>query len=292
MAAILQHLGLSSWRLAISPPTQVLDDLAIEVAARMGWPEGGASGMRAWLGLPDSGRSSRHYDLATVQSDLPPRQTHRSLVIATDYRSGSTLLAEGLAGAGGYGIPLEYLQRGAMERKFARFAAASQNGYLSSVMSRRTSPTGVFGIKLFWPEASAIYELPDPTIIWLRRGDVIAQAVSTWTALVTGVWRTSSSSEDDVPYDRARLIALVGMHWHHDTSWQRALAGLPVLDVTYERLSTDPIGVTEEIVAELGRRGMPSEDPVPKPRLARQASQRSRFLADQLVEDVLKGRWD
>ena len=258
----------------------------------MGWPEGGASGLRAWLGLPDSGHSSRRYDLATAQSDLPTRQAHRSLVIATDYRSGSTLLAEGIAGAGGYGIPLEYLQRGAMERRFARFAAPSPKDYLSGVMSRRTSPTGVFGIKLFWPEASAIHELPDPTIISLRRRNVIAQAVSTWTALVTGVWRSSSSFEDDIPYDQERLLALVAMHRHHDTSWQQALAGLPVLDVTYEGLATDPMGVTEEIVAELGRRGMPSEGPVPKPRLVRQASQRSRTLADKLVGDIVKGGWD
>lgn len=273
-------------------PAGVLDDLTIAVAERNGWPEGGASGLRAWLGLPAELGAPTPYDLATAIHDLPPRQAHRSLVIATDYRSGSTLLAESLTGAGGYGVPLEYLQRGARERRFARFAAHSPGDYLANVIQRRTSSSGVFGIKLFWPEASAVQQLPDPTVIWLRRGDVVAQAVSTWTALVTGVWRSAASVESDVPYDRSRLTALVGMHWHHDMSWKQALADTTVIEASYEHLAADPTGETEAIISALKRRGMPPEGPVPEPRLARQASPRSRALAERLAEDVLNGHWD
>ena len=208
-------------------PGDLLERLTAEVGARRGWPEGGASGMRTWLGLPDSGQAPVPYDLASAEFDLPSCEPERTLVIATDYRSGSTLLAEGLAMAGGYGVPLEYLQRGAMERKFARFAAPTQDQYLRAVMRSRTSSSGVFGIKLFWPESGSLAQLSEPVIVWLRRGDVVAQAVSTWTALTTGAWRSTSATEGDARYDRSRLICLVAMHAHHDACWRTALTAHP-----------------------------------------------------------------
>jgi len=210
-------------------------------------------------------------------------------VIATDYRSGSTLLAEDLTAAGGYGAPAEYFQRGAMQRHFTRFADPSPDKYLSNVMGARTSSSGVFGVKVFWPESVIIDELPDPVIIRLRREDVVAQAVSTWTALVTDVWRSPEPSDgSDVPYDLVRLSALVAMHAHHDASWRDLLAGVPVIDVAYEDLSANPPAVTESIIAALTEQGMPPEGPVPQPQLARQSTPHSRRLAERLTDDLVK----
>lgn len=260
----------------------------------MGWPAGGASGLRAWLDLPDPDLPPAAYHLASADCDLPAREPERSLVIATDYRAGSTLLAEGLVGAGGYGVPLEYLQRGAMERRFARFAAPSMRAYASRVMRARTSASGVFGIKLFWPEARALEDLPDPLVIWLRREDIVAQAVSTWTALVTHVWRSTAPSATEVPYDRARLVALVAMHAHHDACWQAALGGQAsgdVITVTYERLAAAPLPVMNSVVTALAQRGMPPDGAIPDPRLARQASRISQDLATRLTQDLLTARW-
>lgn len=257
----------------------------------MGWPDGGAQGLRTWLGLPDAKRAPGQYDLDSADHDLPSREAIRSVVIATDYRSGSTLLAEGLAGAGGYGVPREYFQRGAMDRHFARFADPSPQQYARNVMGGRTSSSGVFGVKVFWPEALIIEQLPDPVIIRLRREDVVAQAVSTWTALMTDVWRSPEpSGASAVPYDLPRLTALVAMHAHHAANWTEFLAGVSVIDVTYESLAADPTAVTESIVASLNERGLPPEGPVPRPRLARQASRHSQVLATRLTEDLLKGR--
>lgn len=272
-------------------PQAILEDLTHHVEAQMGWPDGGASGMREWLGVPTPRSARASYDLTSERYDLPQGLTQRSIVIASDYRTGSTLLAEGLAGAGGFGVPLEYLQRGAMEWKFSRFAAPTPEEYLSKVMGRRTSQSGVFGIKLFWPESSFLNTLPQPTVIWLRRDDVIAQAVSTWTALISDVWRSSSLTECNIPYDRERLTALVGMHIHHANSWKRMLANQEVMTLTYEKLSSDPVGVTEAIVAELAERGMAAESQVPSPRLTRQAERRSKQLIDRLAEDILTEQW-
>ena len=271
----------------------ILDEVAQSVGSRWGWPDGGAQGLRAWLGLPDPQRPSEPHDLVSADHDLPSRRAVRSVVIASDYRSGSTVLAEGLTGAGGYGIPVEYFQAGAMERKFVRFADTSPDGYLRHVMTRRTSASGVFGTKVFWPESPIIERLPDPVIISLSREDVAAQAVSTWTALTTNIWRSSRSQRSgDAPYDRRRLVALAGMHAHHAACWRRALAGVPVIDVTYEELSRDPVATMESIVAALGDRGMPAEGSVPQPRLARQASQHSQQLASRLTDDILERRWE
>ena len=275
----------------MTTPVSVLDELRRDVASRMGWPDGGAAGLRAWLDLPNTHIPAAPYDLTLPEHDRAQRQPHRSLVIATGYRSGSTLLAEGLAGAGGFGVPVEYLQAGAMQRRFPRFAAPTTSEYLSTVMRHRTCATGVFGIKLFWPEARFLDQLPDPTIIRLRREDVLAQAVSTWSALVTGVWRSPSPRTAEVPYDRARLTALTAMHAEHDANWQQALAGRPVINLTYEQLSVDPREAIESLVSELARAGLPAEGAVPPPRLARQGGERARALIDRLAEDIRSGRW-
>lgn len=272
-------------------PPDVLAELIVDVASRMGWPEGGSSGLRAWLHLSEPEGGSSPYDLASPTYDLPPHEPGRSLVIATDYRSGSTLLAEGLAGAGGYGVPMEYAQRGAMERRFARFASPSPDEYLRAVMRARTSDTGVFGIKLFWPEAQTLDLLPAPVIVWLRRRDVVAQAVSTWSALVTGEWRSPRATERDVPYDRQRLAALVAMHAHHDRSWEQTLRDRATIEVAYEDLAADPVRVTTVIVDALAQAGMPPEGSIPRPRLARQAGTTSALLTARLGDDLLHRHW-
>jgi len=269
-------------------PIEVKQQVMRDIEARMGWPAGGAAGMRTWLGLPDPNNPPAPYVLASAAHDLPARQPTRSLVIATDYRSGSTLLADGLAGAGGYGIPLEYLQAGTRERRFARFPATSDRDYLDAVMAARTSASGVFGIKLFWPEASGLTALPDPLIVWLRRDDVVAQAVSTWTALVSGEWRTTMPSEPDVPYDAPRLTALVAMHTHHDEAWRSALREIPHIELTYEQLSADPVMAMTGLVTVLTQQGMAPDGPVMPPRLARQAGRTSTLLADRLRRDLMR----
>lgn len=269
-------------------PAEVKEQVRLDVGARMGWPAGGAAGMRAWLDLPDPDGPPAPYDLTSADHDLPARQPTRSLVIATDYRSGSTLLADGLTSAGGYGVPLEYLQAGTRERRFSRFPAASEREYLAAVMSARTSASGVFGIKLFWPEADGLAVLPDPLIVWLRRSDVVAQAVSTWTALVSGEWRTTKPSAPDVPYDAPRLTALVAMHAHHDESWRSTLSSIPHMELTYEHLSTDPVTAMTELMSALTRQGMAPERPVSTPRLARQAGGTSVLLADRLRRDLMR----
>ena len=276
-------------------PARVLEALTTDIAGRMGWPAGGASGLRTWLDLPDPQRPPAPYDLASVEADLPAQKTTRSFVIATDYRTGSTLLAEALTGAGGYGVPLEYLQRGAMERRFARFTEPSPSAFLTRVMRARTSASGVFGIKLFWPESPALRDLPRPVVIHLRREDVLAQAVSTWTALNTHEWRatsesrTTSESTGEVPYDRARLMALTAMHAHHDACWVALLRAMPSLDVipmTYEQLAANPLATITDLVVHLTNRGMPPAGEVPTPRLARQSNAGSMRLASRLEGDL------
>ena len=271
-------------------PAGVIAALTADIGMRMGWPAGGASGMREWLGLPDPEVPPAPYDLASAAADLPPREPTRSLVIATDYRTGSTLLAEALAGAGGYGIPLEYLQRGAMARRYARFAEPSPADFLTRVMHARTSASGVFGIKLFWPESPSLHHLPDPLVIHLRRADVVAQAVSTWTALITHQWRAIAAHAHEVPYDGERLMALTAMHAHHDACWSSRLAELPasrVITTTYESLAADPVTEAANLVHELAARGMPPSRSIPPPRLTRQSGRSSAHLASRLADALV-----
>jgi LPS sulfotransferase NodH len=127
--------------------------------------------------------------------------------------------------------------------------------HLARVREWGTTPNGVFGAKLMWdhiswlqslagdrPPLALLAELFDePRFVWVRRGDVVRQAVSLWRAMQTQSWR-----DDDIDgtrgapapeYSFPALHHLVGRLREHDARWERLLAGQPVLEITYEELT-------------------------------------------------------
>ena len=294
--------------------------LAIErdVFNRFGACPGGANGIREWLGLSVSRRHKplAVYDLTTAEFDQPHTPAVRSLVLCGTYRSGSSLVAEALQAAGGYGIPLEYFQEGASERRYRRWLVGSSS-YRDQVIAARTDPTGVFGVKLFWPDlanltgmASMAPEtatvaiagvLPRPLFVWIRRRDTVAQAVSTLRALHSDRWRSlaaegstpapasrSSGPADAAGYDFDRLYRLVGMLLRHDSLWASCFSTsqAPRVAVWYEDIAVDPARTLSELTERLADRGMPPRANAPYPiRLHKQApasadQQALRFLRE------------
>jgi LPS sulfotransferase NodH len=291
------------------------EKLAIEhdVLERFGTSPGNASGLRQWLELPPPPRSgpSEVYDLTTAAFDREFTPPVRSLALCGTYRSGSSLVAETLQAAGGYGIPLEYFQPGAAERRYRRWLAGPEP-YLDRVIGARTDPTGIFGVKLFWPDLSQLTGLdslvpetaagqisrvlPPPVFVWIRRRDVVAQAISALRALRFDRWRSlttgcSPESERDsnrsastpVPepsedvvstYDFDRLYRLVGMFLHHDALWVSCLSNsaAPRVDIWYEDLAANPVQPLGQLTQRLAELGMPPQRSAPYPiRLRRQA---------------------
>lgn len=160
--------------------------------------------------------------------DLPwPGRSTGTVVIASEPRSGSTLLADALADTGLFGVPHEYLiypeigrarrelgvprptpnqrWRIAVRRLLGRpdwwsvpdFRPDDLPRLIDELVHRRTSANGVFSLKIHWRTYSMMSQrfgfdfnmLPQP-IQWvhLERTDVVAQAVSFVKAQQTGVF--------------------------------------------------------------------------------------------------------
>lgn len=159
-----------------------------------------------------------------------PGQAVRSVVVASEARSGSTLLCQALGATGLVGLPREYLQTGWLESGHRTFGApvptrqerrrrlkarlrlrrqwweyqqiepASLPAYVDGLVRRRTTANGVFGLKIHWGNFERLRDLhgftfemlPQPiTWIHIQRGDLVAQAVSYVKANQSGVFAIS-----------------------------------------------------------------------------------------------------
>jgi LPS sulfotransferase NodH len=159
-----------------------------------------------------------------------PGRAERSIVIASEARSGSTLLCQALSDTGLVGRPLEYLQPGWLVSGHRTFGAPlpmpqqrlrrqvkrlllrrewwaythivndTLPAYIDGVVRRRTTSNGVFGLKIHWStyaRASDLHGfsfemLPQPiTYIHIQRDDLVAQAVSSVKAKQSGVYAQS-----------------------------------------------------------------------------------------------------
>jgi LPS sulfotransferase NodH len=159
-----------------------------------------------------------------------PGQATRSVVVASEARSGSTLLCQALGATGLVGSPHEYFlptwfesghrafgapvptQRERWRRVRARLLlrrqwweyrhieSATLPAYVDGLVRRRTTSNGVFALKIHWATYArgrelhgfTFEELPQP-ISWIhiRREDLVAQAVSYVKADQSGVFAIS-----------------------------------------------------------------------------------------------------
>ena len=172
------------------------------------------------------------------------------------------------------------------------------------------TPNGVWGGKLMWNQTPLLLEraaelparsgmdllaaiadvLGDVAFVWVRRPDVVPQAVSMWRAVQTQVWRDdpSGTEDDGAQKDRAQyhpggIAHLAAILQGQDTSWQRWFTdeGVEPLEIEFPTLAKDPQGTVAGVLEWLGL------DPklAPPPPIRRQGNARSsewveRYRAD------------
>ena len=122
----------------------------------------------------------------------------------------------------------------------------------------RTTPNGVFGLKMMWPQfdetrrcfashpdfaglpADQLFEklLPGINYIWIRRRDREAQAVSLAIAQQTGLWTSKHPGKGDVEpaFDYYQIHDLYMLLGYHEARWQKYFDtyGVRPLMITYE----------------------------------------------------------
>ncbi|MGE0722922.1 MAG: Stf0 family sulfotransferase [Alphaproteobacteria bacterium] len=195
----------------------------------------------------------------------------KAYILASTHRTGSTLLCHLLAATGRLGVPSEYFRgKGMMPVAAARLGAVAEDGalrfptYLRALLRCRTTPNGVFGAKVHFHQAEA--NLPQPafrrlaagaTYVWLRRRDLVGQAISYAIARRTATYLRptgAASPAAGVPFDLREALAALHSILQYNGYWQlyfEANAIVP-LEVWYEDLLSDPDPVCRRIAGTVG----------------------------------------
>lgn len=202
---------------------------------------------------------------------IPPDTSY--LVCGTP-RSGSWLLCGLLASTGVAGRPHEWFWSETEEANRRAWSVEGFADYLARVRDAGTTPNGVFGSKLMWGyltdflarlkqlgEASSDRSLiarhfPAPRFVWVRRDDIVAQAVSWAKAVQTGRWHhwDGRGSASAPAYDRAQIDELVREAAGHDAGWRAWFAANEIepFVIRFEDLVADSVSTTRAVLDFLG----------------------------------------
>ncbi|MET0420552.1 MAG: Stf0 family sulfotransferase, partial [Acidimicrobiia bacterium] len=149
-------------------------------------------------------------------------------------------------------------------------------GWFSYVLQRGTTPNGVFGAKMMWNyfddfrdrlgELPGLGDLtftealdevfPHLRIIFVRRRNKVAQAVSLWKAIQTQQWRAESDQEliGEAQYDYRALKHLVDELHRWDARWEDWFhaTGREPIRVIYEDFADSRAATVGRVLDDLG----------------------------------------
>jgi trehalose 2-sulfotransferase len=228
----------------------------------------------------------------------------KSYLICAAPRTGSTLLSSMLMDTALAGQPFEFMHELSMREFFARVGRPLElEEYVNYLKARRCSQNGVFGFKAQYEQLGGMF--PDVDIqtkfigcfdrfVVVYRKNVLAQAISHYKAMLTGVWHEAAEAGVSAPgpiaeaYDSAELARYVAADIAQAESWRRLLrkCGVDWLEIAYEDLILDPVGMLNR-VAEYLDIDIGALPKAPSPRLRRQSDEISREWGERFVADLL-----
>jgi trehalose 2-sulfotransferase len=226
--------------------------------------------------------------------DFPARAEAPEIafLLASVPRAGSTHFSHILWRTGCLGAPLEYLNFDpAGPYAFAAESAEAQLQLWRSVLRRRCSPNGVFGLKAFPLQLQKLQRtnprlladvlamiLPRERprrIVYLRRRDRIAQAVSYARASLSGVWRKEqeSAGAEPVQYSHEALEAAERGIAFQESVWAEMFSDLRIEPLTlwHEDVIADPAAAAANVADYLGV-AMDADAAVDVPRIEKQSA--------------------
>ncbi len=181
-------------------------------------------------------------------------------------RSGSTLLCALLRASAVAGWPESWFRRQSMANYAKAWGiGADWSDYLAAALKAGRGANGVFGLRLMWETLVEVEARLGPGLpglglqrfIWLRRGDLVGQAVSRYRAEVSGTWHLGFEEAlhpVEPVYDFARIAAWLDDAAVGNRAWAAwfAARGIVPLIVDYEVLAAEPVAVAERVLAHLG----------------------------------------
>lgn len=235
--------------------------------------------------------------------DFPtrPQAPDLTYLLASVPRAGSTYFSHLLWRTGCLGAPLEYLNfEAAGPYGFAAGSPQLQLQLWYSVLRRRCSPNGVFGLKAFAPQLDQLQRknpdlldevlaamLPSGArrrVIYVRRRDRLAQVVSYARASLSGIWRKDQESAvaQPIEYSQEAMEAAERGIALQESIWEQMFKelGIDPLTVWHEDALTDAVLMVETVANYLGVKIDPATA-VEVPRIDRQSEGDSPAWAER-----------
>ncbi len=217
----------------------------------------------ATAGLPYDTMSGmfRHLRSEGMASDSDPlsldsiRLTRRYAICLVP-RSGSTFLTHLIKETGAFGNPNEWLGFPIVEDQARETGADDWDTLIRRMLARHASATGVSGIELalahltWGREATGRQDILDPawTYFYLRRRNIVRQAISMHVAHQSGVLHSFQMNDDArkvrdaVMYDPPALRSWVKFLQDEEMKWEREFGriGIEPVRLYYEDITARP----------------------------------------------------
>lgn len=179
------------------------------------------------------------------------------LIIASTGRCGSHMLGHALHKTNKFGFPLEYANPANLAEWKRQLRIDDFQEVMAEIQRRRTSPNGVFGIKLHYPHIkqfggfeNVVRCFPNAYYILLSRQDALKQAVSLSIASQTGVWITGQKPMNDNPkYDFSHIDKCLRDTILNNSSWRYILAasGCNYTEINFDYVRNNLVQSIEDI---------------------------------------------
>ena len=191
-----------------------------------------------------------------------PRETVTTLFIASTPRSGSHMLGHALGKTGAVITPFEYCNPANLAEWKRLLEISDTRDAVREIMRRRTNIAGIFSIKAHFSHCSALGGAPEflrffpnPKVVFIRRPDVLRQAISYSVALQTQVWIDGQESIGvEARYNPHQIAKCLEQIAIQNARWTSAFSecGLTPLHVDFDRLQTDLPGELNRILSFTG----------------------------------------
>jgi LPS sulfotransferase NodH len=149
-----------------------------------------------------------------------PRPDRRRLLILFTPRSGSSWFGDLLRSTRALGNPEEFLNQDVNAEVVRQFGARTEIDYLNALETKTASLNGVFSMEVVWGhvelcEIDLLGYYADGRFAYLRRKDILAQAISLLLATESGVFHNAG---DGTPRSQAEIAERLPRISHRGSS--------------------------------------------------------------------------
>ncbi len=223
----------------------------------------------------------------------------RDLFIAATPRSGSELLCQWFLRSYLFGWTGEWFAFGTLEADAAHLGVPGVKRLgplLEALRHEKASADSRISLKMMWPvfaafhaqeAASPLRFLRDPGIVWVRRRDKVAQAVSLYKAEQTDKWRSEAGPQENAPYSEEALVRCLERVREEDAAWDTFFTreALSPQVVVYEEFVPRQREAFRELLRNLDLPPVAEDRIQPPPTLRQQATRNNEDLKARLLAE-------